>query len=389
MLSRIRTFLGLAPRASEEITDISDALSWIKTYRKAGDFDTATMAAKEIALKIQTSVTYYEKAEKKIAVLGNSNIEKIAIAAKEKRKKVNSILTDLYKQLRKIEKLSAEIEKEALDRKSLEERTMQKEKFKHQIREIDQILDKRDYSRALIFAKKLVSDFPQEKKVVHILAKTQKLYDRMKVKQRKTQAKEDQLKKMLREAGVETERTKERSIDSLFSRISLFIKRSRIKNLEKAEYIKRQKALKSIEQLLIRSGTITGIAEDSSNTELLSIMHSGLTKDIRDFSLHGFDFFGKIHGKDKIVGDTFGYCKEGNKTIFYIGDATGHGVQAGFTVALLSKLFFEFSRKMRVFPELFVTLNNELKQRIRGMVFVTSVFFEFDATSNKLLFIGA
>jgi hypothetical protein len=34
-------------------------------------------------------------------------------------------------------------------------------------------------------------------------------------------------------------------------------------------------------------------------------MHSGLTKDITDFSIHGFDFFGKIHGKDKIVGDTF------------------------------------------------------------------------------------
>lgn len=30
-------------------------------------------------------------------------------------------------------------------------------------------------------------------------------------------------------------------------------------------------------------------------------MSTGLTKDISDFSLYGYDFFGKIHGKDKIV----------------------------------------------------------------------------------------
>lgn len=176
---------------------------------------------------------------------------------------------------------------------------------------------------------------------------------------------------------------------SFFQKISVFIKNSQLKGLEKKEYLQRQRALKNIEQLLVRSGTIEGISDESANTELLSVMHSGLTKDLNDFSLQGFDFFGKIHGKDKIVGDTFGYYKEGNKTLFYIGDATGHGVQAGFTVALLSKLFFEFSKKMRVFPDLFVTLNNELKQKLKGRIFVTSVFFELDNTSNKLSFIGA
>lgn len=75
--------------------------------------------------------------------------------------------------------------------------------------------------------------------------------------------------------------------------------------------------------------------------------------------------------------------------MFYIGDATGHGVQAGFTVALLSKIFFEFSKKIKNFSELFVTLNNELKLKLKGRIFVTSVFFELDATNNSFSFIGA
>lgn len=182
---------------------------------------------------------------------------------------------------------------------------------------------------------------------------------------------------------------KEKGGVSFFKKISLYIKTAGIKNLEKKDYLKRQKALKDVERLLVQSGTIENVSDGDSSNELFSIMHSGLTKDINDFSIHGFDFFGKIHGKDKIVGDTFGYYKDGNKTLFYIGDATGHGVQAGFTVALLSKLFFEFSKKIRNFPELFVTLNNELKQKLKGRIFVTSVFFELDATTNSLAFIGA
>jgi len=75
--------------------------------------------------------------------------------------------------------------------------------------------------------------------------------------------------------------------------------------------------------------------------------------------------------------------------VFYFGDATGHGVQACFTVALLSKLFFEFSKKIHNFQDLFRTLNNELKQKIKGRFFITSVFFELDITTNGLHFIGA
>lgn len=75
--------------------------------------------------------------------------------------------------------------------------------------------------------------------------------------------------------------------------------------------------------------------------------------------------------------------------MFYFGDATGHGVQAGFTVSLLSKIFFEQTKKIKNFLELFRAINNELKEKLKGRVFVTGVCFEHDSKSGKLNFIGA
>jgi hypothetical protein len=125
------------------------------------------------------------------------------------------------------------------------------------------------------------------------------------LKQDSKQAREDKLRSILQEVGLDTVNLGEKKTTSFMKKLSFFIKNSGLKSLEKKEYLKRQKALRDIEQLLVQSGTIDNISDEKSNNELLSIMHSGLTKDITDFSIHGFDFFGKIHGKDKIVGDTF------------------------------------------------------------------------------------
>ena len=74
-----------------------------------------------------------------------------------------------------------------------------------------------------------------------------------------------------------------------------------------------------MEKLLLRCGSIDNIsAVDMRDDELFSIINSGLTKDVSDFDTYGFDFFGRIIGKDKIIGDTFGYFKaDDHKTIFY------------------------------------------------------------------------
>jgi hypothetical protein len=106
------------------------------------------------------------------------------------------------------------------------------------------------------------------------------------------------------------EDVKDTKYTSVVDKFSLLIKSFRLKSLEKKEFLKRQKALNDIEQLLLKSGTIDNIGIEHADGDILSAVHTGLTKDINNFSIHGFDFFGKIHGKDKIIGDTFGYYKE-------------------------------------------------------------------------------
>jgi len=121
------------------------------------------MATKELTLKCRKGITYYENALRKIAVLRNSNIEKIADKAKEKHRKIDIILIRLYKELNNLEKIIVQIEKEKLDKQAVEEQKAQKIKFQFHSQEIKEILDKKDYAHALSLAKKLVSDFPNEK----------------------------------------------------------------------------------------------------------------------------------------------------------------------------------------------------------------------------------
>lgn len=389
MFEKLKSIFHSNKENPENVRDFQEAIDWIKTYKKAEDYDTAIFAARELKLKNQSGINYYESALKKIAVLEASNIERVALAAKEKKNKVDTILNGLYKKVSIVEKLLQEIEQEKF---ASIEKNQKKEMllvFKQRCREINETVDKKEYHFALSLAKKLAADFPNEKKAFSMLTKIQKLCDNQKTKEEKAEDKHQRLEKVLKDIGVEVSELRKKTGISPIARMKVFLKELRIKTLEKEEYVKRHRALKDLERLLVASGTIENINDESVDAGIFANVHHGLTKDIGDFDLPGFDFYGRILGKDKIVGDTFGFYKDGTRTVFYFGDATGHGVQSGFTVALLSRLFFEHSRKIKSFSELFVTINNELKAKLKGRIFVTAVFFEYDSAVGKLRFIGA
>jgi hypothetical protein len=163
IFAKIKKFFQRNSQESENITDISEALTWLKTCQKTGDFNTAIIAAKELILKNQTGITYYENAKRKILVLENSNIETISLAAKEKHKKIDTILINLYKEVNNIEKVLVQIEKEYLEKRDKEEVIEKKLKFKLLTKDLNELFRKKEYTDALILAKKLLSDFHNEK----------------------------------------------------------------------------------------------------------------------------------------------------------------------------------------------------------------------------------
>lgn len=205
IFSKIKYFFQHTSKKSENISTFSDALIWLKTCQKTGDFHTAMIAAKELILKSQTGITYYEHAKQKIMVLENSNIETISMAAKKKHKKIDDILIGLYKEINSIEKISHQIEKQYLENKKKKDIIEKKQQFKIHIKEFDTFLHKKMYTDALLLAKKLVSEFPNEKWGLRMLTKAQKFYDKEKIKQTDREIRDEKLNNMLAEVWVARE----------------------------------------------------------------------------------------------------------------------------------------------------------------------------------------
>ena len=387
-------FKKKAASSSETAYDFTDAFDWIVTYRKAEEYDTSVMASRELILKVKTGITYYANAEKKVASLASSNIDSIVPAAKAKLKVIETHL----KHLRKWEeKIRDEIKTcESLSAKKRER--MAKEKVELEIRkevsEIEALFRKRNYTEALHMAKRFASVHVESKKAMDILFKAQRLNDKFIKKESGNSVSEKKLGRFFQEMGIKPEQMQEEIQEERISvgeRFFAWYETLQKKRHEHEEYLRSQKSLRNIEKILLETGSISKISNigGEQEIEILSVMESGLTKNISDFGIDGYHFFGKILGKEKIVGDTFGFHRDGSRTVFYFGDATGHGVQAGFTVSLLSKIFSEQVKKEKNFIELFRVVNNELKSKLNGRIFVTCVFFEHDSATGKLRFIGA
>lgn len=362
---------------------------------KAGEYDTAIMAVRELLLKVKSGVTYYLSAQKKVATLAASNIQEVSRAAKSKHKIIESELQSLLEWEEKLRKLITACEEQKLKQMSRLEQERIRGEIHMEAMAIKSHIKKNEITQAYHLAKKLLSSHHDSKEAIDILNKTQNLYNKSKTKEDHRLEDEKKREKFLREVGVSIKKKDEESTDEESKKSHWFQKIKNLysgivdKNRERNEYLRRQKSLRNIEQLLLRSGSINKVNNEENSEEIMTIMESGLTKDIGNFKIDGYEFFGKIIGKDKIVGDTFGTYKDGTKTIFYFGDATGHGVQAGLTVSMMTKIFFEQAKKIKSISELFFEVNNKLKESLKGKVFVTAVFFEHESMGGKLRYIGA
>lgn len=390
MFALLKKLLGKKDAASEAVTDFSDAVDWINAYRKAGNYDTALMATHELLLKIKSAINWSEQAERKTAVFESTNIEDIAKKATAKRKELQHRLESLYKWERSISKLIDDLKHEKVTAEEKAAELHQLGRFKDMENEVKFHLKKKDYVKAIQAARALVGTFEGNPKAVKLLTKVQDMSDKQKTRAEKHAENQKRLQEIFKEVGADIRgigAKEEGAKPSILQQLKMAYAEYGKGRKERAAYVKEQKSLKDIESLLLRAGGIIDMPEGSEH--LLEAVKSGTARAVSGFSLPGYDFFGEIRGKDQIVGDTFGSYTDGKRTIFYFGDATGHGVQAGFTVAALSKLFHEHVRKIKSFPELFVKLNNDLKERIKAREFVTAVLFEYDAERGTLHYIGA
>ncbi|MDD2487200.1 MAG: SpoIIE family protein phosphatase [Candidatus Gracilibacteria bacterium] len=382
-------FISEKKDRSEFIKGFKEAILLVDAYEKENDFKSAINAINELILKHKFILNNNDEQIKKLYVLRSSNIKEVSDNAKEKIKKIIEISNELSKRLSLLE---SKLQKNKMNLQEQEDKNLRKQdllKFKEKDKEIKILIKQKEYTKALALAKKLASDFSNNKESLSILTKIQKIYNNKQIDKEKEIKKNEKINDILNEIGVDLNKNKNLPIPihKKFLRFFLnFVLMMRSRNDDN----KRQKSLNKIERLLSKHGTINDIDLKVIDDDFFDHISKGLVKDLEGFTLKGFNVFGRIIGKDRIVGDTFGYKHiENDKTLFYFGDATGHGIQAGFTVALLTKIFFECTKKIRDFQELFLKVNNDLKEKIKGKVFITSIFFEWNNIKSKLNIIGA
>lgn len=373
----------------EKITNLKDAIYYIENLLKKSEYIDAMLATKELNLKNSIVITYNENLSKKLNLLMTSNVKEVEIKSKRKLNQVNKILNRAYKRSYIINKTSKKIQDIQEKNLKIKKEDEEKEKFNDIIEEIKLLVKSNDLNKWLALATRLVSEYPNSKKPLETLKNLEKIYEKETRKKQKNDNLEKDLEKTLKEIWIEKEDLEKKALlkISFLNKINSFFS-----NRKNTQYKKKnQQVLKNLEKILIKSWTIDNILEDVVNqNNMWESISNKLFKDLKEFEILGFDFIWKILSKDKITWDTFWFSKIKNKTIFYIWDSTWHWLKAWFTVSILSKLFFEYSSKIKDFQELFAKINNEFKEKINGKAFVSWIFFEFDDTkTNKFSFIGA
>lgn len=120
----------------------------------------------------------------------------------------------------------------------------------------------------------------------------------------------------------------------------------------------------------------------------LALIHSWVTKEISSNNINGYELYGKIVWADKISWDTLWFYDTKNGYRFFIGDATGHGIRAGFIITQLTKQISNIIQSVS-FEKVIFEVNNSLKQELKSGNFITSVFFNIPKKNiSNLEFIG-
>ncbi|MCP4523430.1 MAG: serine/threonine-protein phosphatase [Candidatus Gracilibacteria bacterium] len=358
-----------------QIKGFKDAIKAIEVFILLSEWEKAKAALEEIKGKEKSSFD---------ALFAKINREGVFGDEKEKKKLEKSYQTK-EKQLTKLEENLKKKEQKYHDH-------LDQERFKVRFQKIKDELGNLVKNKRAEDAMGLLQKFLEENKdndiVINFFNKEKKVLQKHVDKQKsieeekfKDNARMQAMKLIGGSANIdnEEEEVEEKKSKGLFS--AMKGKLDFYSNIKKN--IKRKQLFDEVNMLIEADNKVQ---QDLAEKKLANI-HRGLVKEISNKNIIGYDLFGKILGSDKISGDTFGFNDGKEKYNFFLGDATGHGIRAGFIVTLLSRLFNKFVNQP--LQELAFEINNGLKQDLKNRNFITGIFFEVNKEKiNTLNFVG-
>ncbi len=347
---------------SSKIKSYKDALEAIHIFMLLSEWQKARHALEEIKLKEKKSFDeLLEKINQDDSVFAEK--QRLEIIWDYKQKEIH---------LAKIEQKLNKAEDEHKDKK---QREQFKIRFKNIKAEIHNLVWNSRSDEAMDLLQRFLEENKDNYRVIKFFNLEKKSLQKHIEKQRnieekkfKDNAKMQAMKLIWASVNLESQEEKKLKEEKMSFMELLKSRLNFYKNLK--EKVRKKRLLDEINLLIEEDSKVK---HDIAEKKLASI-HKWLIKELTFAKMLWYDIYGKILWSDKISGDTFDIHEAKDKYTFFLGDATGHWIRAGFIVTLLSRLFHK--HVLSPLQTLTFEINNGLKQDLKNRNFITWIFFE-------------
>ncbi len=362
---------------TKSIIGFTEAMGAIKVFILLSEWEKAGKALSEIKIKEK------DKLDEDLKILSEKDLR-----TRERGEK--KLRADYESKLKKITKISMVLEEK--ERKYID--TATKEKFKIRFKkikeEIEHLTGSNNNTQALAVLQSFLEENKENSIVIKFYNKEKRIIQRNVGKQKrienekmKKNARLEALKLIWGSINIDKpEETREELAQQKTVLWKLKSKLNFYKNLK--DRIRKKRLMDEITLLIEEDNKV----KNDIAAKKLENIHKWLVKELSYDSMRWYELYGKILWADKISWDTFWIHETNDSYKFFLWDATGHGIRAGFIVTLLSRLFTQFADKLWIW-ELSYEINNGLKQDLKSRNFITAIFFEIiKSNPEKVKYVG-
>ena len=106
-------------------------------------------------------------------------------------------------------------------------------------------------------------------------------------------------------------------------------------------------------------------------------------------SVPHLEIIGKSKPAAEIGGDSFDVIPQGDNHYIYVGDATGHGVGAGFIMVMVNALISAFSKVTQKGNHILALTNEIVKPRVKANLLMSMLLLRWNSAEQRMFMTGA
>ncbi|USN59280.1 MAG: serine/threonine-protein phosphatase [Candidatus Peribacteria bacterium] len=119
----------------------------------------------------------------------------------------------------------------------------------------------------------------------------------------------------------------------------------------------------------------------------MEIQEKILTKKM--ISIPSLDIVARSKPAAEIGGDSYDIIQSNDNYYIYVGDATGHGVGAGFIMMMVNALVSGFSKTFTSGAHILTSTNEILKPRVKANLLMSLLLVRWNESEKRLFMTGA